>query len=484
MRSLRIWLPLLVVLVGLGGYFLARGSQPASILDPPRAPVSYRGPAHRSIFVILIDTVRADRLSCYGCTAFQTPHADRLAAEGVRFDNAWSVASWTRPSVAALFTSLYPTQLGLVERPGPQGKQWKGRERREQLSTDLPEDETTLAEALRAGGFSTGAFVNQPALNNQHGFLQGFDEWYYPSSMERISRLDPASTTTVQSWLSTKYADTADALLADAFDIWLADHSADEKVFAYVHLLTPHRPYLPKAPYAPSVKGRRATLSELYDGEIQMADALLGRILDSIEARRGDEGSLIVLLSDHGEEFMDHGMMEHGHSLHREVTRIPLILRSTDLPQGRVIEEAVRTIDLMPTLLELAGLETKGAMGVSLWPLMEGRKLDLPVYSEAMLYGSTKRALIDGALRILYDSQGTHWKLYDLRNDPGETLDISSNDPAELENLRRELETVYRGLNRDYLDRLGHYKHRISPEEERQNARRAKEALKALGYID
>jgi len=166
------------------------------------------------------------------------------------------------------------------------------------------------------------------------------------------------------------------------------------------------------------------------------------------------------------------------------VTRIPLILRSTDLPQGRVIEQAVRTIDLMPTLLELAGLETKGAMGVSLWPLMEGRKLDLPVYSEAMLYGSTKRALIDGALRILYDSQGTHWKLYDLRNDPGETLDISSNDPAELENLRRELETVYRGLNRDYLDRLGHYKHRISPEEERQNARRAKEALKALGYID
>jgi len=486
MRSQRAWIAILFVLLAAAAVTQHRRStlrEPSSILQPP-STTRYRGPHPNSVFVILIDTVRADRLSCYGYRAHETPNADRLAAGGVRFDNAWSTASWTRPSVGAIFTSLYPTQLGLVERPAPAGKHWAVRERREQLSVDLPEDETTLAEVLHRAGFTTAAFVNQPALNNQQGFQQGFDDWYYPSSMDEVRRLDPSTATTVQSWLSIEYADRADALLADAFDRWLADHAGDSRLFGYVHFLTPHRPYLPKPPYAPTVTGRKPTDSELYDGEVRMADALLGRVLDSIEQRRGEDGTLIVFVSDHGEEFKDHGMMEHGHSLHREVTRVPLIMRSPLLPAGKVVHAPVRNIDIMPTIVDLAGLKCGGMMGVSTLSLIHGGGPELPVYSEAMLYGSTERSLISGGYKLMYDAQGVHWRLFDLRNDPLELHDLSNEELERLQELRQELQRAHLALNRGYLHRLEHYEHRLSPEQRKENEKRAKEALKALGYID
>jgi arylsulfatase A-like enzyme len=487
MRSRRAWsLGLAVVLVAVAALlWLGPGRRgPSSILISEKPGASYAGPTHDAVFLILVDTLRADRLSCYGYAQHETPHVDRLAESGVRFDRAQSVAAWTRPSVASIFTSLYPTQLGLVERPGSAGKRWQWRERREQVSHTLPEDETTLTEILQDAGFTTGAFVNQPALNHQRGYQQGFQQWIYPHSAEGVAVLDTTSKFTAQSWMSTRYADRADALLIDAFDAWLDARAQDEKVFVYLHLLTPHLPYLPKPPFAPQIEGREPTDSELYDGEVRMVDAMLGRILEIIEARCEKRNTLVVFTSDHGEELEDHGMMEHGHSLHREVIRVPLILRSPHLPTGPVVDAPVRTIDLMPTILELVGLGARDLMGRSLHPLIAGTGMDLPVYSEAMLYGSTETSLIEDGYKLMYDEQETSWRLFDLSKDPLETEDLADEQPARLETMRIRLQTAHRELSEDYVERLGRYQHDLGLEERAREEERARQALEALGYID
>ena len=183
-------------------------------------------------------------------------------------------------------------------------------------------------------------------------------------------------------------------------------------------------------------------------------------------------------------EFEDHGIEEHGHSLHREVVRVPLILHSTHLPPGKTVENTVRTVDIMPTILELNGLGQSGLMGSSLYPLLENPGLHLPVYSEAMLYGSTERSLIDGGYKLMFDEQGTHWRLFDLEQDPLETTNLAEIQPERVDALRSRLEEAHRRLSEDYLERLGRYESQLSPEEQAREAARAREALKALGYID
>lgn len=477
-------LVLVVVAIALLRWSTSHQDASDSLLWSDNSASTFSGPAHDAVFLILIDTLRADRLSCYGYSGHETPHADRLATEGVRFENAQSVASWTRSSVASIFTSLYPTQMGLVERPGPEGKQWKWREPREQLSNTLPEDEATLAEILRDAGFTTCAFVNQPALNHQRGFQQGFEEWYYPRSADEVALLDPNAKFMAQGWLSIQYADRADALLVESFESWLAERPGDERVFGYLHLLTPHLPYLPKPPFTPKPAGREPTESELYDGEVRMADAMLGRILEIIREYRGDQNTLIVFSSDHGEEFEDHGMLEHGHSLHREVIRVPLIISSSLLPLGKVVSAPVRTIDLMPSILDLAEVDASGLMGRSLHPFMLGEELALPVYSEAMLYGSTERSLIEDGFKLMFDEQQASWRLFDLAADPLENSDLADAQSARLATMRAKLQRAHRELSEDYIDRLGRYEIHLSPEERAREEERARQALRALGYID
>jgi arylsulfatase A-like enzyme len=215
-----------------------------------------------------------------------------------------------------------------------------------------------------------------------------------------------------------------------------------------------------------------------------MVDAMLGRILEIIEARCEKRNTLVVFTSDHGEELEDHGMMEHGHSLHREVIRVPLILRSPHLPTGPVVDAPVRTIDLMPTILELVGLGARDLMGRSLHPLIAGTGMDLPVYSEAMLYGSTENSLIEDGYKLMYDEQETSWRLFDLSKDPLETEDLADEQPARLETMRIRLQTAHRELSEDYVERLGRYQHDLGLEERAREEERARQALEALGYID
>ena len=179
------------------------------------------------VFLIVVDTLRSDRLSCYGYSGHKTPNMDALAKRGVQFQNAQSPASWTIPAMGSIMTSLYPSQLGLVERPGKEHQQFEWRERREQKSYEPPQAAEMLAEILQSQDYATAAFVNQPALNFRSGFLQGFDEWFYPLLFERrIERHDTSVPIpdTPRPAIS-RMAHGTDHSLIERFVMWLPNHS-------------------------------------------------------------------------------------------------------------------------------------------------------------------------------------------------------------------------------------------------------------------
>jgi len=466
------WTPLVVVGVGIAATFFLR-------------PV----PAPDAVFLIVVDTLRPDRLSCYGCATHTTRHIDRLASMGVKFTRAQSVASWTRPSVGAILTSLYPTQLGLTEVPAGPGRTFQWRERRKQQSYAIPPHAKTLGEMLSNGGFRTAAFVDQPGLNSNKGYQRGFDEWYYPTGLDIIERHDSDHTFSPQVWPSTKYAYQSDLALVREFDSWLSEHGK-EKVFVWLHLLTPHRPYSPPAEYAPTpspTDGSKPTPSQRYDGEVRAVDDMIGLTMDAIERHVGLNRSLIVFTSDHGEEFGEHGMSEHGHSLHREVIRVPLLIAAPSIPRGRTIDDYVRLIDILPTTLGITGMASAAPstlQGTDLLPIITGEEAHLPVFSEAMLYGSTERSLIEHGFKLMYDEQGEQYRLFDVVADSQEAIDVADKHEPRFRSMQENLRTLHDRLQDDHQRwRRAASERIISREKEELEQLRALEALRALGYV-
>lgn len=437
-----------------------------------------------AIFMIVVDTLRPDRLSCYGYEAIATPNIDELARRGVTFTRAQSVASWTIPSMGSMMTSLFPTQLGLVETPVKEGQRFGWQSKRDQENGTLAQAEVTLAEVFSELGYHTAGFVNQPGLTANDGFMQGFEDWYYPASVEKVVRFEPGTELRPQKWtpfLRESYK--IDVALIGRFETWVAENS-DKPMFVWLHLLTPHAPYNPKGEFAPRT-ARRRTLeghSKRYDGEVRAVDDMVGRILAAIVDNVGLERSLVILTSDHGEALGDHGMNEHGHSLHREVIHVPLIVMSPGLGVGKRVDRYVRTIDIFPTALDVAGrldAVPSHALGTSLVPMIGTRSDHLPVFSEAMLYGSTERSVITDGYKLMFDEQEGRYALYDTAKDPGELNDLSESERERTEELRAVLDETYHELVTDYLSRADD-RSPASAEE----AARMREALRALGYIN
>jgi len=324
-----------------------------------------------SVLLILVDALRPDHLGCYGYERATSPALDALAAESVLFENAAAVSSWTKPSVPSLFTSLYPAQHGVYEGSahGPE----------EALESDiLPEQATTLAEAFAGCGYSTAAFIHNAQLRGRFGFRQGF-ELYEEDPRDAGEMVDR-----LLSWLRERRG-------ADA-----------QPFFAYLHLLDVHWPYEPPAGMAralglpesasrddrgllDAVNDGLATLSPVqrddlvarYDAEIRGVDEALGTLREGLEALGLAEEIVLIVTSDHGEAFLEHGTLGHGRGLYEEMLRIPLLLR---LPgsrhAGTRVAARVTNLDVMPTLLEAAGCGPGGSArleGRSLLDVARGR---------------------------------------------------------------------------------------------------------------
>ncbi len=310
-----------------------------------------RQPAPPSVVLLVVDALRPDHLGCYGYGRPTGPEMDRLAARSVRFAEAVSVSSWTKPSVPSLLTSLYPTQYGVFE--------GSSRDAEGGLESDvLGEEAVTLAELLSAAGYRAAAFVRNAHLQAAFGLAQGFETY--------------------------QEIETSGAELVERALEWLdgARRKAPSAPFVYLHVLDAHWPYEPPPEAAAALgaaPGRRPgdyalreaihrgivalgeeELQEIvlrYDAEIRGVDRAVGRLVAGLDSRGLLEGSVLVLTSDHGEAFLEHGRLGHGGDLYEESLRVPLIVKlpgSRDA--GRVVRTRVTTLDVMPTILEIAKL--------------------------------------------------------------------------------------------------------------------------------
>ncbi|MCP4201424.1 MAG: sulfatase, partial [bacterium] len=311
-----------------------------------------------NLLLITIDTLRADRLGSYGYDHAETPNLDRLAAEGVRFENAYSPVPLTLPTHSTLFTGQYPFTTGV----------------RINGVHYLDEAAVTLAEQFRDRDFDTAAFVSAYVLTSKFGLDQGFDE--YEDSLDLGDNLFR--------FTSEIRADET----YRRFSAWLADWKTKEhsgrakprRFFSWIHFYDPHLPYDPPAPYAERFP------ESPYDGEIAFVDYQVGKILANLEGSGLLDSTLIVVTSDHGEAFGEHVEEGHGLLTYNETLRVPLIVYAPEgLSGGRVIPDPVGIVEVAPTLAELCGLEPGDFDGGSLVPLLEGAERPEPsLYFESL----------------------------------------------------------------------------------------------------
>jgi choline-sulfatase len=343
------------------------------------------------VIVISIDTLRADRLPLYGYRKGSTPVMDRLAREGIVFDDVYSHAPLTLPSHASLFTGLLPTRHGV----------------RDNIGYTLTSNSGTLASRFKAAGYATGAAVSAYVLRHQTGIAQGFD--FFDDAIEVVGSGE---------WLADTQRDGR--VTVDALAGWI-NRQPNSKVFAFLHLYEPHTPYTPPESY-------RA--KDPYDGEIAYADELVGRLMDSIKARGWLDRAVVAIVSDHGEGLGDHGESEHGILLYREALHVPWILR---LPAGagggRRFGGTLGLVDVTATLLDLAGVDAGGLDGQTVRnELGAGKRVDRRVYSETFyprlhLGWSDLASATEQQFRYI---KAPRPELYDLSNDPGERRNLAN----------------------------------------------------------
>lgn len=348
-----------------------------------------------NLVVITLDTTRADHIGAYGSTLVETPAFDRLAREGTLFAQTMSSAPLTLPAHSSMFTGRFPPEHGVRDNGG----------------FFLADEQTTLAETLKAQGFATGAFIAAFVLDGKWGISQGFDEYFDDFDLaERRGR----SIGNIQ----RPGNEVVDKALP-----WI-DGVKDSRFFAWIHLYDPHTPYDPPEPFKTQYKGHP------YRGEVAFTDSQVGRVIAFLEQRNLLDRTVVAVLGDHGESLGDHGEDSHGFFIYESVTHVPFVLRAPFAKTGaRRVDEPVRLVDLSPTLLDLVGLPAMpNVSGRSLVPLMTGDVVELGLegYAEAMYplhhFGwSDLRALRSGRYKLI---DAPRPELFDLARDPRETTNI------------------------------------------------------------
>ncbi len=483
-------LTLLVVLVASIGWRGGVGAVGPPASDPPDDSPN--------VVLILIDTLRRDHLSGEGYSRETSPALDAFASRGARFSSLVSTSCYTKPSVASLLTSLYPSG----HRVG-------------HLRTVLSEDRTTLAEAFHAVGWRTAKFVSNTIIGPEFGFAQGTERFVtlptelvpktklgyalfrltepgreLPGFVQLAALLRKMERSLVGGHGAGVLAMRAPDVIA-SFEEW-RDSIDGDPYFAYLHFMEPHAPYRPPASEAArfaadhepfvdehpptiglflpfSQAGRlpdaeRNGLIRAYDAEIAGLDRLLGEFLDRLarEDRASGRRTIVAITSDHGEEFYEHGGWGHGQSLYGEQLRIPFLIAGADVLPGLQVDQPALIVDIGPTLLELAGAPVPAALG--------GRSLaGLLVQDDAgrdpgrgrdagsgfgdgeprdelaeIVYGDAywARALRSGRWKLIVAHLGEQERvqLFDVEVDPEEARDLAADRPDLVATMRERLE--------------------------------------------
>jgi arylsulfatase A-like enzyme/Flp pilus assembly protein TadD len=412
--------------------FLILFLAPASILA---ATAPARKPAP-NVILITIDTVRADRLGCYGAKNIQTPTLDALGRDGIVFERAISQVPLTWPSHAAILTGLYPFQNGVQDFTGQ----------------PLDARFRSVTQAFKAHGYATGAVVSAFVLDRSWGLARGFDFYDDAFPAEAFAHRDLGL-------VDRRAGESVDHALS-----WLKKNP-HRPFFFWLHLYDPHSPYDPPEPYRSQYQGH------LYDGEIAYADHELGRLITWLKRNQLYDPSLIVFLSDHGESLGEHGEHEHGFFVYNATVHIPLIVKlpaGSGVRPGRV-SRPVETTAVAPTLMRAAGIHDAMEQQFSSQRLLQNdAPLDDAAYSETFYpfssFGwSPLHALETSRFHYIDAPQP---ELYDVIADPEETTNLAAQQTATLAVLKNKLQALLRsrpyapvvdsssGLSPDALDKL------------------------------
>jgi arylsulfatase A-like enzyme len=439
----------------------------------PRVTDQSATPERPNIVLISIDALRADRLGVYGNDPAVSPRIDALAQRGLVFRQATAQGSSTVPSVSSFLTSLYPTEVGIIS-----GHQWY-----------LDGMRVTLAEALQVAGYRTQAYVTNGHLVPATGYAQGFDGFVGPEP-DRPYGLDRLRVETVLAGLACQRETSVCRLFEGGYELLfdrllvMEDEGGrvndlarrfvrihhDEQFFLWLHYMEPHALYTPEAAFGglpASVDAERESylrtwqptqkfvpmilrpddvtaLQALYDGEILDVDRWVGGIWDEIEAQGLADRTLLVITADHGDEFGEHGDYGHGHTVYQDLLWVPLIVVGPQVADpGRVVETPVPLLDIMPTLLDVAGAPFPDPIrGQSLLPALQGGDpAEQPIYSEcpARRTSYDDKALRLGDYKLVYDVRRDRAELYDLQTDPGEQTDLAAVEPQRVAAMRDEV---------------------------------------------
>ena len=361
----------------------------------------------RNVLLISIDTLRPDHLGCYGYRRPTSPNIDAvLAARGTPFEHAYANAPWTFPSHAGMLTGRYPCiqRLYPAARSADYGNEFGA----------LPTDEPTLAEILHARGYATAGFTEDGWIRADMGFGRGFGTFVENRAFPRFS--EPLGQ--------------VERTLHDALE-WIHRHD-DMPWFAFVHTYQVHNPYTPPPGYlarvAPAAGDDRASAdAAAYDAEIRYTDDVLGRFLADLDAA-GAGDALVVLTSDHGEQFGEHGLWMHGNSLYDELLHVPLVVRAPGLvPAGKRVAADVGLLDVVPTILDLVGADAPPrADGRSLARMIrDGEGSAVPLLADI---GGTVAAR-DAGLKWIVDGKTGATQVFALATDPHELRDVAGTRP-------------------------------------------------------
>ena len=418
-------------LTALLGYF------PPPAAHESRSAGASKPASPSNVFLVTIDTLRADHVGCYGDRETRTPALDGLAADGVRFTSAFTASPITNASHASILTGLLPSHHGVRD-----------------FGMALDPGVSTLAEALKERGYSTAAFIGAVILDSR-GLAPGFDrgfEYYdhfpdhLPPTASRYVRLERRGLEVER-----------------RAEAWIASHSDSQPKFVWIHLYDPHDPYDPPEPY------RTEYASRLYDGEIAYADSALARFVGFLKGRSLYDGSTMIAVGDHGEGLGEHGEQTHGIFLYDSTLHVPLIIklpRKSSLeapgiaaPAGLVVDAQARTVDIVPTIFDLEGVRdfkpVDGTSLRSLWTQAASEPVSArgatPAGPERIAFGETDYPLAFGwaPLRSVRAGgrkyiEAPRPELYDLRGDPRESQNIYepwNPDAQRLRALEADLRT-------------------------------------------
>ncbi len=377
------------------------------------------------ILLIIVDTLRRENLGCYGYDRPTSPNVDRLAAASIRYDRAYSQAPWTTPSTAALLASRRPVALGI-----------RGQKKR------LDDDVLLLPEILQTHGYRTGAVLGNRIVGERWNFDQGYDVFVEDHAVGHKAVSSPG--------------------ISDDGIRFIEENFSAGPSFLLLHYFDPHFNYVeqPDHPFYDTQyegwieqdvefkelrKGDldaqdRAYLVGIYDSEVAFTDQHVGRVLDKLEELGRFDDTLIIFTADHGEEFFDHGSISHAFTLFEEQVHVPLLIKWPRQTQGTSSGRLIELTDVAPSVLHYLGVDIPPALiGQAIQTQQEPR----PAFSATWCKGVDRQSIVDGDYKLIWDAQAKlerkRLRLYNLAEDPDETMNLFEREPERAQELHAEL---------------------------------------------